>query len=32
MSESFNDVTECVDAAIRRVGRRIVLALPLGIG
>jgi acyl-CoA hydrolase len=32
MSETFNDVTECVDAAIRRVGRRIVLALPLGIG
>lgn len=32
MRETFNDVTECVDAAIRRVGRRIVLALPLGIG
>lgn len=32
MSENFNDVTECVDAAIRRVGRSIVLALPLGIG
>jgi acyl-CoA hydrolase len=30
--ESFDDVSECVDAAIRRVGRRIVLALPLGIG
>ncbi len=30
--EIHQDVTECVDAAIRRVGRRIVLALPLGIG
>jgi len=32
MPQSFNDVTELVDATIRRVGRRIVLALPLGIG
>lgn len=27
-----NDVGECVDAVLRRVGSRIVLALPLGIG
>jgi acyl-CoA hydrolase len=27
-----NDVGECVDAVLRRVGPRIVLALPLGIG
>jgi DNA-binding NarL/FixJ family response regulator len=32
MPQTFNDVTELVDATIRRVGRRIVLALPLGIG
>ena len=28
----FNDVGHCVDAVLRRVGPRIVLALPLGIG
>src|SRR5690242_297015 len=27
-----NDVGECVDAVLRRVGSRVVLALPLGIG
>jgi len=27
-----NDVGECVDAVLRRVGARVVLALPLGIG
>ena len=32
MSEAFDDVAECVDAAIRKLGSRIVLALPLGIG
>lgn len=32
MSQPFDDVAECVDAAIRQVGSRIVLALPLGIG
>lgn len=32
MPQIFNDVTELVDATIRRAGRRIVLALPLGIG
>ncbi len=32
MSETFEDVAECVDAAIRKVGPRVVLALPLGIG
>ena len=32
MPRSFEDVNECVDAAIRQVGRRIVLALPLGLG
>lgn len=32
MSEMFDDVAECVEAAIRRVGPRIVLGLPLGIG
>ena len=28
----FNDVGHCVDAVLRRVGSRVVLALPLGIG
>jgi acyl-CoA hydrolase len=28
----INDVGECVDAVLRRVGSRVVLALPLGIG
>jgi acyl-CoA hydrolase len=32
MTQPFADAGDCVDAAIRRVGRRIVLALPLGIG
>lgn len=32
MPQSFDDVGEIVDEAIRRVGKRIVLALPLGIG
>src|SRR3954453_1154678 len=32
MTEILNDVGECVDAVLRRVGPRIVLALPLGIG
>lgn len=32
MNETFDDVAECVDAALAKVGRRIVLALPLGIG
>ena len=32
MPEILADVGECVDAVLRRVGRRIVLALPLGIG
>ena len=32
MPEVFTDVGHCVDAVLRRVGRRIVLALPLGIG
>src|SRR5690349_3165984 len=32
MPEMFNDVGHCVDAVLRRVGPRIVLALPLGIG
>src|SRR5579863_2490702 len=32
MPEVMADVGECVDAVLRRVGRRIVLALPLGIG
>lgn len=32
MTQLFADAGDCVDAAIRRVGRRIVLALPLGIG
>jgi len=32
MPEILNDVGECVDAVLRRVGPRIVLAVPLGIG
>src|SRR6266480_4085137 len=32
MPEVFADVGHCVDAVLRRVGPRIVLALPLGIG
>jgi acyl-CoA hydrolase len=32
MTAILNDVGECVDAVLRRVGSRIVLALPLGIG
>src|ERR1700704_4263625 len=32
MPEVFADVGNCVDAVLRRVGSRIVLALPLGIG
>ena len=32
MPEIFADVGHCVDAVLRRVGQRIVLALPLGIG
>ncbi|GAC1451606.1 MAG: hypothetical protein PVS2B3_03690 [Steroidobacteraceae bacterium] len=32
MPEVFDDVGHCVDAVLRRLGNRIVLALPLGIG
>jgi len=32
MPQMFDDVGEVVDEALRRVGRRVVLALPLGIG
>src|ERR1700757_4623128 len=32
MPETFADVGHCVDAVLRRVGPRLVLALPLGIG
>ncbi|HTD12617.1 MAG TPA: acetyl-CoA hydrolase/transferase C-terminal domain-containing protein [Steroidobacteraceae bacterium] len=32
MPEVFADVGTCVDAVLRRVGARVVLALPLGIG
>ena len=32
MAEILNDVGECVEAVLRRVGRCIVLAMPLGIG
>src|SRR5215472_17181173 len=32
MPETFTDVGQCVDAVLRRVGSRVVLALPLGIG
>src|SRR5678815_5170728 len=32
MPQMFDDVGEIVDEALRRVGRKVVLALPLGIG
>jgi acyl-CoA hydrolase len=32
MTKILDDVGECVDAVLRRVGPRVVLALPLGIG
>ncbi|MGH8586174.1 MAG: acetyl-CoA hydrolase/transferase C-terminal domain-containing protein, partial [Gammaproteobacteria bacterium] len=32
MPQQFDDVGDCVDAALRRVGKRIVLALPLALG
>ena len=32
MTVILNDVGECVDAVLRRVGSKVVLALPLGIG
>ena len=32
MPEVFSDVGQCVDAVLQRLGTRIVLALPLGIG
>jgi len=32
MPEILDDVGQCVDAVLRRLGQRIVLALPLGIG
>ncbi len=32
MGEIFDDVGSCVEAVLRRVGPRIVLALPLGVG
>jgi len=32
MPETFDDVGHCVDALLRRLGSRIVLAMPLGIG
>ena len=32
MVEILDDVGQCVDAVLRRVGPRVVLALPLGIG
>lgn len=32
MPELFDDVGECVEATLRRVGKRIVLALPLALG
>ena len=32
MPETFADVGHCVDAVLSRVGPRVVLALPLGIG
>jgi acyl-CoA hydrolase len=32
MPSTTNDVGECVDAVLRRIGSRVVLALPLGIG
>jgi acyl-CoA hydrolase len=32
MTQAFDDAGECVDAALRRLGGRIVLALPLALG
>ncbi len=32
IAQRFDEVGECVDTAIRRVGKRIVLAIPLGMG
>ena len=32
MPQMFDDVGEIVEEALRRVGKRVVLALPLGIG
>ena len=32
MTQAFDDVGECVDAALRRLDGRIVLALPLALG
>lgn len=32
MPQTFDDVGECVETALRTVGRKVVLALPLGIG
>jgi hypothetical protein len=32
MPQQFDNVGDCVDAALRRVGKRIVLALPLALG
>ncbi|CAN5870774.1 hypothetical protein BH20PSE1_BH20PSE1_15100 [soil metagenome] len=32
MPQQFDDVGDCVDAVLRRVGKRIVLALPLALG
>jgi acyl-CoA hydrolase len=32
MPQSFEEVGECVDAALRRVGRKVVLAVPLALG
>ena len=32
MPQMFDDVGEIVDEALRRVGNKVILALPLGIG
>ena len=32
MPQRFDDVGECVETVLRRVGKRIVLALPLALG
>ena len=32
MPQQFDEVGECVDAALRRVGRKVVLAVPLALG
>jgi acyl-CoA hydrolase len=32
MPATFDDVGECVDSVLRRVGRKVVLAVPLGLG